>query len=64
MVDIIDNSGNVTVHGVFNWILLLTIFSIITAIGNYIGYKHPMTDSLVGIGILSLITLAAVSMER
>lgn len=64
MVDIIDNSGNVTVHGVFNWILLLTIFSIITAIGNYIGYKHPMTDSLVGIGILSLITLAGVWMER
>lgn len=64
MVDIIDNSGNVTVHGVFNWILLLTIFSIITAIGNYIGYKHPMTDSLVGIGILSLITLVGVWMER
>lgn len=64
MVDIIDNSGNVTVHGVFNWILLLTIFSIITAIGNYVGYKHPMTDSLVGIGILSLITLVGVWMER
>ena len=64
MVEIIDNSGNVTVHGVFNWILLLTIFSIITVIGNYIGYKHPMTDSLIGIGILSLITLAGVWMER
>ena len=64
MVEIIDNSGNVTVHGVFNWILLLTIFSVITVIGNYIGYKHPMTDSLIGIGILSLITLAGVWMER
>ena len=64
MVEIIDNSGNVTVHGVFNWMLLLTIFSVITVIGNYIGYKHPMTDSLIGIGILSLITLAGVWMER
>ena len=64
MPDLIDGSENVTVHGIFNWILLLAIFSIITAIGNYLGYKHPMTDSLVGMGILSLITLAGVWMER
>ena len=64
MPELIDNSGNVTVHGVFNWILLLTIFSIITVIGNYIGYKHPISDSLVGMGILSLITLVGVWMER
>ena len=52
------------VHGIFNWIFLLAIFSIITVIGNYIGYKHPIQDSLVGMGILSLITLAGVWMER
>jgi hypothetical protein len=64
MPDIIDGSENVTVHGIFNWILLLVIFSIITVIGNYMGYKHPMTDSLIGMGILSLITLAGVWLER
>ncbi|WP_458404980.1 hypothetical protein [Methanobrevibacter sp.] len=64
MPDLIDGSENVTVHGIFNWILLLSIFSIITVIGNYIGYKHPLTDSLVGMGILSLITLVGVWMER
>ena len=64
MPDLIDGSENVTVHGIFNWILLLVIFSIITAIGNYLGYKHPMTDSLVGMFILSLITLVGVWMER
>ncbi len=64
MPDLIDGSENVTVHGIFNWILLLVIFSIITVIGNYLGYKHPMTDSLVGMGILSVITLAGVWMER
>ena len=42
----------------------MAIFSVITAIGNYLGYKHPMTDSLVGMGILSLITLIGVWMER
>ena len=64
MPDLIDGSENVTVHGIFNWILLLIIFSIITVIANYLGYKHPMADSLVGMGILSLITLAGVWMER
>ncbi len=64
MPEIIDGSENITVHGIFNWILLLTIFSIITVIGNYIGYKHPIADSLVGMFILSLITLVGVWMER
>ena len=64
MPDLIDGSENVSVHGIFNWILLLAIFSVITVIGNYIGYKHPITDSLVGMAILSLITLVGVWMER
>ena len=64
MPDFIDGSENVSVHGVFNWILLLAIFSVITVIGNYLGYKHPMAESLVGMGILSLITLVGVWLER
>ena len=64
MPDLIDGSENVSVHGIFNWILLLIIFSIITVIGNYLGYKHPMTDSLVGMAILSIITLVGVWLER
>ena len=64
MTDFIDGTENVSVHGIFNWIRLLIIFSVITVIGNYLGYKHPMTDSLVFMGILSFITLAGVWMER
>ncbi len=64
MPDLIDGSENVSVHGIMNWILLLVIFSIITVIGNYLGYKHPIADSLVGMGILSLITLIGVWLER
>lgn len=64
MVELIDGSENVSVHGIFNWILLLAIFSVIVVIGNYIGYKHPMADSLVGMAILSIITLVGVWMER
>ncbi len=64
MVDIIDESENISVHGILNWVLLLAIFSVITVIGNYIGYKHPIGVSLIGMFILSLITLAGVWMER
>lgn len=64
MPDIFDSSENVSVHGIFNWIFLLAIFSIITAVGNYMGYHHPIEGSLVGMAILSLITLAGVWMER
>ena len=64
MVELIDGSENVSVHGIFNWILLLAIFSVIVVIGNYIGYKHPISDSLIGMTILSLITLVGVWMER
>ena len=64
MPDLIDGSENVSVHGIFNWIFLLAIFSIITVVANYVGYKHPIQDSLVGMGILSVITLAGVWMER
>ena len=64
MSDLIDGSENVSVHGILNWILLLVIFSVITVIANYLGYKHPMTDSLVGMGILSFVTLIGVWLER
>lgn len=64
MAEFIDGTENVSVHGILNWILLLTIFSIITVVGNSIGYTHPIADSLIGMLMLSLITLAGVWMER
>jgi hypothetical protein len=64
MAEFIDGSENVSVHGIFNWILLLAIFSVITVAGNHIGYKHPIGESLVGMGILSVITLVGVWLER
>ncbi len=64
MPDLIDGSENVSVHGILNWILLLSIFSVITMVANYLGYDHPMQDSLIGMAILSLITLIGVWMER
>ena len=64
MVDMIDGSESVSYQGILNWILLLVIFSVITVIGNWVGYKHPIADSLVGMLILSIITLAGLLLER
>ena len=64
MPDLLERSENVSVHGIFNWIVLLIIFSIITSIGNFLGYHHPIESSLVGMAILSVITLIGVWLER
>ena len=63
-MDLIDESESVSVHGITNWVLLLLIFSIIVVIGNYVGYKHPISESLVGMSILSFITLIGMLLER
>ncbi|WP_303247563.1 LysO family transporter [uncultured Methanobrevibacter sp.] len=63
-MDLIDESESVSVHGITNWVLLLLIFSIIVVIGNYVGYKHPISESLVGMLILSFITLIGMLLER
>ena len=64
MTETNNGSGIVSVQGILNLIFLLVIFSIITAIGNYLGYKHPISESLIGMGILSLIALLGTWMEK
>ena len=46
------------------WFALLFIFSFIVAIGNFIGYKASITDSFIGMLIISLITIVGMSLER
>lgn len=63
-MDLIDESESVSINGIRNWILLLLIFSAITVIGNYVGYQHPIGESMVGMLILSFITLIGMLLER
>lgn len=64
MFNTTDSEKDAYLDGILNLILLLIIFSVITAIGNYAGYEHPISDSLIGIGILSFIALFGVLLER
>ena len=46
------------------WSTLLVIFSFIVAVGNFIGYQSPIIDGFIGMIIISLITIAGMSLER
>lgn len=59
-----DGLQLISVPGILNLIFLLAVFSVITAIGNYMGFEHPISESLVGMGMLSLMALAGVWMEK
>ncbi|MDO5852332.1 MAG: hypothetical protein Q4Q23_07580 [Methanobacteriaceae archaeon] len=47
-----------------NWCMILIIFSIITTIGNIVGYNHPLNDSFIGLLILCGISLAGLILEK
>ncbi len=49
---------------VMEWILILIIFSFMSAIGNYIGYHYPFQESLYGMFILCTITLLGLIIEH
>lgn len=54
----------VSIEEVVNWILLLVIFSVLVSIGSYVGYHHPISLSLVGMFILSFVTLIGMLLEK
>ncbi len=54
----------ISIEEVVNWILLLVIFSVLVSIGSYVGYHHPIGLSLVGMFILSFVTLIGMLLEK
>ena len=46
------------------WGSLLLIFSVIVAVGNFVGYNCSIIDSFIGMLIISLITIVGMSLER
>ncbi len=45
------------------WITILLIFSVMAAIGNWVGYQYPFQESLIGMFILSIISLIGLIVE-
>jgi len=56
--------ANLSIDTVLEWIGILVIFSIMSAIGNYVGYQYPFQESIVGMFILCLISLVGLILEK
>ena len=52
-----------TIRVLNEWIGILVFFSIISAIGNVVGYHYPFTESFIGMLILCGISLAGLIIE-
>ncbi|RAP53604.1 MAG: hypothetical protein BZ138_00395 [Methanosphaera sp. rholeuAM270] len=46
------------------WVGILLIFSVMSAIGNYVGYNYPFQESLIGMFILCFISLLGLIVEK
>ena len=57
-------NDKITIKILIEWIGILVIFSIISAIGNVIGYHYPFIESLIGMLMLCGISLAGIIIER
>ncbi len=53
-----------SVRMVSEWIMILAIFSVLTAIGNYVGFHYPLQDALIGMLILCIITIVGLALEK
>jgi hypothetical protein len=49
---------------VIEWIGILLIFSVMAAIGNWVGFNYPLQDALVGMFILCIISLIGLIIEK
>lgn len=55
---------NLSLNMIGQWIAILLIFSVMTAIGNWVGYQYPFVESLIGMFILSFISLIGLIVEQ
>ena len=63
-VDEDDSSDGLSSGKLKRWGALLFAFSIIVAVGNFVGYHTSIVDSFIGMMIISIITIIGMSLER
>lgn len=57
-------TAKLSVDTVVEWIIILILFSVMASIGNWVGFKSPLYESLIGMFILCIISLAGLIIER
>lgn len=55
---------NLSFNTIFQWIIILLIFSIMAAVGNWIGFHSPLQEAFIGMLILCAISVIGLLIER
>lgn len=55
---------DLSINTVLQWIGILLIFSVMTSIGNYVGFRYPLQEALIGMFILCFISLLGLIIEK
>lgn len=55
---------NLSLKMIGEWIGILLIFSVMAAVGNWVGYQYPFMESLFGMFILCFISLLGLIVEK
>lgn len=55
---------DLSIKTVLEWIGILLIFSVMTSIGNYVGFNYPLQEALIGMFILCFISLIGLIIEK
>jgi len=55
---------DLSINTVLEWIGILLIFSVMTSIGNYVGFRYPLQEALIGMFILCFISLLGLIIEK
>ncbi len=55
---------NISINTIMEWLTILSIFSVMTAVGNWIGFHSPLQESLIGMIILGIISLIGLILEK
>ena len=55
---------NISLNTIMEWLIILLIFSVMTAVGNWIGFHSPLQESLIGMIILCIISLMGLILEK
>lgn len=55
---------NLTINTVIEWMIILLIFSVMTAVSNWVGFKTPFLEGLIGMLILCSLSLIGLIIEK
>lgn len=56
--------SKLSINMVLQWIGILLLFSVMSAIGNWVGFQYPFQESLMGMFILCFISLIGLIVEK